>query len=215
MKSPAPTQAITTADAEIACTRGDAETLSRYLRLTDNPSPDVIQNIAACRLANQSNSGPGPGNWKLILSTRKGGRPAKNRRWPTDAAQAVDAGHAPAAGSYLGANPEIDGATQRALAEALDPVGDSKWKLTFKRPRKGNPRSDLRTAINQALMDQATNTLRARAKAEGSEVNLADSIYPKVQRELERHFPKIKAGKSTVRAARAAIKRAKAKNPPL
>ena len=88
---------------------------------------------------------------------------------------------------------------------------NSKWQLKFQQTRKGNTRSDLRTAITQAIVDDTVKTVRARAKAEGSEVNLADAIYPKVRRELGRNFPKIKTGNSNIRAARAAAKRARVK----
>jgi hypothetical protein len=36
------------------------------------------------------------------------------------------------------------------LANALDPVGSGKWKLSFKRPRVGNPTTPLRSALRLA-----------------------------------------------------------------
>jgi hypothetical protein len=257
MKSPAPTQAITDADADIACVHGEAAVLSQYLSETDAPSINVVCSIAwdllatderrgqpnkeYCRssfsdvlarylskITREQNSpiagareppksvgpGPGPDNWKLVFSTRTG-RPPKNQPQPADAAQALATGQAIPAGMYLLANPEIDEATQRILAAVLDPRGTSKWQLKFVRPRrKGNPRSDLRTAINQAVINDASENVHARAKARGEETNW-DAIYPQVKRALEQGFPSLKASSSSIRAARAAVKRARGKNPPL
>jgi hypothetical protein len=158
--------------------------------------------------------GPGPGNWNLVFSTRTG-RPPKKQPQPADAAQALANGQAVPAGMFLLANPEIDEATQRILAAVLKPRGSSKWQLKFVRPqRKGNPRSDLRTAINQAVINDVSENVHARAKARGEETNW-DAIYPQVKRAVEQSFPSIKASRSSIRAARAAVKRARSKNPPV
>jgi hypothetical protein len=200
-------------EAEIACISGKAQKLSAYFQRPDKPLADVVRNIAYALLATAEN--PGPGNWNLVLSTRIGGRPPKNQPQPTNAAQALETGQVVPAGMYLLAKPETDEATQRILAAVLDPCGTSKWQLKFVRPRrKGNPRSDLRTDLNRAVIDQVTNDVHAQAKARGTETNL-DAIYPRVKREIERRFPSIKAGKSTIRAARAAVQRSRGKNPPL
>jgi hypothetical protein len=106
---------------------------------------------------------------------------------------------------------KLDGAIKRALAEAFDPDGKSKWKLQFKRLRKGNPQSELRTELQQALIANEAQGLRTQAEARGTEKNWERAIYPQVQRKLERDAPRVKTGKSSIRAARTAAKRAKRK----
>ena len=105
-------------EAEIACLNGRAKELSAYFKRQERPSADIVYSIARALVATAEN--PGPGNRKLVCSTRTG-RPPKSQPCPADAAQALTTGRAVAAGMYLMANPEIDEPTQRILADALDP----------------------------------------------------------------------------------------------
>ena len=120
--------------AESAFVKGKAKSLSRYFQQPGQPSRDVVQAIACGLLATADV--PGPGNWKLVFSTRKGGRPLKASPSPTGILQALATGQAIPAGVYLLADPKIDDATKRLLADAFDPAGKSKWQLKFTQARK-------------------------------------------------------------------------------
>ena len=201
MTSTAHTAAIVTVDAEIACLKGDAETLSHYLLQADAPSMDIIRNIAWDILSTGVGTDAGPGNWRLVFSKRKGGRPLSSHPEIIDARSALEYGQAIPLGLALLRMP-LDQATQRALAAALDPQGKSKWRLKFERPkRKGNPRTALRTEIERATRTLYANNLRAKAKLRGEGSNWAEAIYPKVRRELDKLG--LKASNSAIRAARA------------
>jgi hypothetical protein len=153
MRSPAPAQAITPADAEKASIRGDTAKLSQYLYQSSEPSIDVIQNIAACLLANRPGSDPGPGGLKLEFSRRKG-RPPKHCPEMTSAALAIAHGQAIPLGQYLDAAPRLDDDTRLALAAAFDPnpSAPSKWQLKYAHARRGFPRSSLRTELEDAWL---------------------------------------------------------------
>jgi hypothetical protein len=166
MKSPASTQAITTADAEIACTRGEAATLSQYLRQTLQPSLDVIQNIATCLLANLPGNNLGPGDWKLKFSPRNG-RPPKKHPEITDAASAIEHGQTILLGQYLRATPTLDNDARLALATALDPKPSaaSKWQLKYAHARRGFPRSELKNVLILAKIGDRALQLRNEGKS--------------------------------------------------
>ena len=157
-------QTITTAGAEIACVRGDAVTLSRYLRQTAQSSCDVIYNIALDLLA--SDERPGPGNWKLVFRKRskKRGRPSKSPR-AISAVQAIASGQAVIAGQYLLAKPNIDNKTQSALAAAFDLSGSSTWILRFEHPKRGYPQSSLRTELEDSYLGHHALLLYAENKS--------------------------------------------------
>ena len=150
-------------EAEIACIRGDAATLAQYLRQTTQPSFDVIQNIAACLLANLPGNDLGPGDWKLTFSI-KNGRPPKTFPAIDSAALAVAHGQAIPLGRYLQAMPNIDAATRLALADALDPETSPVWRLKFSRTRPGFHRSRLGSDLRTIYRDNEFRRLRSEGK---------------------------------------------------
>jgi hypothetical protein len=162
--------------AEIACIRGDAATLSRYLRQTARPSFDVIQNIAACLLANLPGNDLGPGDWKLTFSVRNG-RPPQTDTAITSVALAIAHGRAIPLGRYLQAAPNLDRKTRHALAAALDPNpgASSKWQLKYARTRRGFARSYLKTDLLLAEIGHRALKLRQKGK-------LWDEIYSELPR---------------------------------
>jgi hypothetical protein len=196
-------------EAEIACISGDAQKLSAYFQRPDKPLADVVQNITAALLANLPGRDLGPGNWKLRFFVRNG-RPPRRPPEITSALLAITHGQWLELGIYLLPVPQLDDDTWRALADAFDPAGTSKWQLRFVR-RRGNQRSGIRAAIGKAFAARRANNLQTSAKRLGTGHNLADDIYPKVRREIEKEKLElvIKAGNSTIRAGRAAIKRQK------
>lgn len=165
MKSPATAPTVTTADAEIACVRGEAETLSRYLLQWDEPSTDVIQNIAACLLANLPGNDLGPGDWKLTFSTRNG-RPPRDHPVISSAALAIAHGQAIQLGRFLQAAPNLDDDTRRALAAVLNPdhAAPSKWQLKFTRTRRGFSRSQLGNDLRLIYRNNESRRLRDKGK---------------------------------------------------
>ena len=200
-------QHVTAADAEIACIRGDAETLSRYLRAADKISLDVVQNIAGCLLADLVGSNPGPGNW--ILTFKRNGRPPR-RPDAINAELALRYEQAIPLGMHL-ATQGLNASLRRALADALDPENASTGpKLKFRRPRRGNPRTDLRTELQRSLVKHIANATEKKAKLRAEALNNEKprwdsrtgdySLYPEVIRNLRKFG--VKAGKSTIRAAR-------------
>jgi hypothetical protein len=165
MRSPISDQdrTLKTVNAEIACIRGDAATLAQYLRQTAQPSFDVIQNIAACLLANLPGNDLGPGDWKLTFSI-KNGRPPKHFPAIDSAALAVAHGQAIPLGRYLQAMPNIDTATLLALADALDPETSPVWRLKFSRTRPGFYRSRLGNDLRIIYRDNEFRRLRSEGK---------------------------------------------------
>ena len=149
------TKPIGTDDAEIACIRGDAATLSLYLQQSDQPSVDVILAIAACLLANRPEGDPGPGGWKLIFIPRNGrqtGRPKKHRPKIINAILAISEGEEIPLGHYLCRAQRLETDTRSALAEALDPdpAVPAKWQLKYAHARRSFPRTSLRTELLDA-----------------------------------------------------------------
>jgi hypothetical protein len=78
-------------EAEIACLNGRAKKLSAYFKRQERPTANVVYSIARALMATAEN--PGPGNRKLVCSTRTG-RPPKSQPCPADAARALATGHA-------------------------------------------------------------------------------------------------------------------------
>jgi hypothetical protein len=176
MKSPAPTQAITTAEAEIACIRGEAATLSQYLGQTPQPAVDVIHNIATCLLANLPGSNLGPGDWKLKFSPRNG-RPPKKHLEITYAASAIAHGQTMLLGQYLRAAPTLDDDTRLALAAALDPEASPRWRLKFARTRSGFSRSQLGSDLRIIYRENEFRRLRSQGKL-GKQISHEMGVSP-------------------------------------
>lgn len=209
MRAPTLPNPVTTADAEVGCIRGDAAILWKYFDQERELSQNVLQNIAACLLANLPGKDLGPANWKLKFSIRNG-RPPRAQPEIKDALAAITCGDTIQLGLHLRSAQQLDEKTQNALAAAFDPCGTSKWQLKFVR-RRGNQRSGIRAAIGKAFAADTANNLKADAKRRGADHVLAKDIYPKVRRAIEKdgleHI--VKVGKSTIRAGRAAIKKKK------
>lgn len=151
-------------EAEVACLRGDAAVLARYLR---QPSPrrSVIESLALCLWADPTLSAECPENWKtgpgnrILRFAPKNGRPPKKDNAPAAAfdhsieaaARALATGQAIPLARYLLAADKLSAKILHGFAEALDPTGTSEWRLKFGRPRRGNPRSPLRNDLVQAV----------------------------------------------------------------
>jgi hypothetical protein len=165
MDQAAPTTTITTAEAEIACISGDEATLSRYLCEAEEPSPDVIQSIAECLLANRPESDLGPGDQMLEFSPRNG-RPSRKHPEITSAVLAIAHGQAIPLGLHLQAAAKLDTDTRRALASAFDPDCDaaSKWRLKYTHARRGFPRSELKNSLILAEIGHRALQLRDEGK---------------------------------------------------
>jgi hypothetical protein len=176
---------ITSDVAEIACIRAEAGTLAKYLRQTNEQSANVIQNLALCLLANVPGSDLGPGDWKLNFAPRNGRPPTRAHIEITSAALAIAHGQAIPLGRYLEAAPFLDGETRRAFAEAMDPVGSSKWRLKFARARKGFPRSELKNHLILAKIGHHALGLRGAGKRWHeiySEMHYAETLIKKAVR---------------------------------
>lgn len=166
MTSPAAAnQLLTTAEAEIACIRGDAEILSQYLRQPVEPETSVIQNIALALLANRPGSSPGPGDLKLMFSIRNG-RPPKNGPIADSAALAIANGQAIPLGEYLFGAPSVGLEVRLALASALDPSpkAHSRWRLRYVHHRRGFSRSQLKNELMLAEIGHRALKLRRDGK---------------------------------------------------
>jgi hypothetical protein len=137
--------------AELACCDGQGKLLAGYLRTEWPPSSEVLKSLS--RHLNGSD------NWNLRFVVRNG-RPPKTRSgalWEeghehTVANKLYLLGECVA--NYSISQSEIPNAKifLGELANALDPVGHGKWKLTFERPRRGNPSTPLRNTIRMAVL---------------------------------------------------------------
>jgi len=205
MTSVAHTQTITTAAAEIACVRGDAAILSSYLCQPDKPSPDVIQNIAACLLANRPGSELGPGAWKLKFSVRNGRPPSQRHPVIDSAVLAIAHGQAIPLGQYLQVVANLDTETRRALASALDPNpgAASRWRLKFTRAQRGFPRSSLHTELQDAWLGVVALSMHEKERKHWKQVYYELNASLKCANEhasptlIKRAVAKVRAARST------------------
>ena len=159
--------------AEEASVSGRARSIAIYLKKYRQPNIEVLLNIARYL------RGDDP-SWTLRFISR-GGRPPKIR---TDPQQSM---WVPGAEGALSTTLEMVCRASRTypqvllmhadlvnnlevrdligrLADVLDPdiYSAGKWKLVFKRPRRGNPRTDLQTEIADAVLKQAAEFLKTK-----------------------------------------------------
>jgi hypothetical protein len=190
-------------NAEIACLRGDAAFIANYLRQQLKPSPRVILIIAWCLLADPALSAEYPMNWRTGPGNRflrfvvRNGRPPKKKSTAANAVAAIADGDHIALGWYLLAGPHVDDDTRSALAECFHSKGSSKWRLEFSQ-REGNPCTDLKTDLRQAIIGLTSNRVfedeDRRRQSDGTRRphwndNLTFShfpILPKILRELKK-----------------------------
>jgi hypothetical protein len=137
--------------AELASCDGQAKLLAGYFRSEWPPRLEVLKNLS--RHLNGSE------NWNLSFVVRNG-RPPRARSgslWEDGqesnlansllmlvegiANNSISQSETPGAQKFLA-----------ELADALDPNGPGKWKLFFKRPRRGNPSTQLQNTIRKAIL---------------------------------------------------------------
>jgi hypothetical protein len=137
--------------AELACCHGQSKLLAKYFRTEWPPSPEVLKSL--------SRHLDGSDNWNLRFVVRNG-RPPKARTgelWEEGQERKV-ANKLYLLGESIAnrsiSQSEIPNAQLflDELANALDPIGRGKWKLTFERPRRGNPSTPLRNIIRMAVL---------------------------------------------------------------
>jgi hypothetical protein len=137
--------------AELACCDGQGKLLAGYLRTQWPPSSEVLKSL--------SRHLDGSDNWNLKFVVRNGRPPV------TRAGGFLEEGQEGAISSklYLLGEAIANNSMPRSevqsaqrflsdLADALDSAGAGKWKLSFKRPRRGNPSTPLRNTIRLAVL---------------------------------------------------------------
>jgi hypothetical protein len=147
--------------AELACCHGHCKPLADYFKRTEwPPSHEVLK--ALSRHLDGSN------NWNLRFVVRNG-RPPKIRSgalWEEGQERAL-ADKLYLLGERIAYNlvsPSETPNLQTFLAElanAFDPRGNGRWKLSFERPRRGNPISQTRSDVKLAMLGQLSLRLRA------------------------------------------------------
>jgi hypothetical protein len=149
--------------AELACCDGHGKLLAGYFREEWPPNPDVLKSLS--RHLNGSE------NWNLRFVVRNG-RPPKVRSgslW--EGGQECNL----ATALYLLGERFANCSTSQSdipsiqkflgeLADALNPGGASKWKLSFERPRRGNPSTPLQNDIRLAELGSRALDLYAVLK---------------------------------------------------
>jgi hypothetical protein len=150
--------------AEFACRHGHCKLLADYFKRTEwPPSHEVLK--ALSRHLDGSN------NWNLRIVVRDG-RPPKIRSgalWE-EGQEGVISSRLYLLGEGIANNSILRSEIQNAqkflieLADALDPAGTGKWKLSFKHPRRGNPSTSLRRTIKLAVLGHQALALYAVLK---------------------------------------------------
>jgi hypothetical protein len=148
--------------AEFACRHGHCKLLADYFKRTEwPPSHEVLKSL--------SRHLDGSNNWNLRIVVRDG-RPPKIRSgalWEQGQERAL-AKKLYLLGERIAYNlvsqleiPNLQSFLAE-LANAFDPRGYGKWKLSFEHPRRGNPISQTRSDVKLAMLGQLS--LRVRAK---------------------------------------------------
>jgi hypothetical protein len=149
--------------AELACCGGQGKLLAGYLRTEWPPSSEVLKSLS--RHLNGSDS------WNLRFVVRNGRPPATRTGdlWEEGQESTISRrlyllGEAIANRSI--SRSEIQNVQKFLieLANALDPAGRGKWKLSFQRPRRGNPSTPLRSTIRLAVLGHRALALYAVLK---------------------------------------------------
>jgi hypothetical protein len=149
--------------AELACCDGQSKLLASYFRTEWPPNSEVLKSLSRHLV--------GSDNWNLRFVVRNGRPPATRtgELWE-EGQEGVISRRLYLLGEGIANNSirrsEIQSAQKflSELANALDPAGASKWKLSFKRPRKGNPSTPLRGTIRLAVLGHRALALYAVLK---------------------------------------------------
>jgi hypothetical protein len=149
--------------AELACCDGQGKLLASYLRTEWPPSSEVLKSL--------SRHLDGSDNWNLRFVVRNGRPPATRtgELWE-EGQEGVISHRLHLLGEGIANNSIPRSEIQKAqkflieLADALDSAGAGKWKLSFKRPRRGNPSTPLRSNIRLAILGHRALALYAVLK---------------------------------------------------
>jgi hypothetical protein len=149
--------------AELACCNGQPKVLADYLKKEWPPDPEVLKSLSLHLR--------GSDNWTLRFIVRNGRPPAARSGTIWEAGQEATLSWTLYSLGESIANrtlptSAVSEAQQllRGLADVLDPAGPGKWKLTFRRPRVGNPSTPLKKTIRLAVLGHRALALYARLR---------------------------------------------------